>query len=54
MDQEELKSLKGIRKVTVLTAYDYQMARIQDRMGIDMILVGDSLGMVVFGYADTK
>jgi 3-methyl-2-oxobutanoate hydroxymethyltransferase len=54
MDQEELKGLKGIRKIIVLTAYDYQMARIQDRVGIDIILVGDSLGMVVLGYANTK
>jgi 3-methyl-2-oxobutanoate hydroxymethyltransferase len=54
MDQEGLKGLKGIRKITVLTAYDYQMARILDRGGIDIILVGDSLGMVVLGYADTK
>ena len=51
MDQEELK---GVRKVAVLTAYDYQMARIQDRMGIDMVLIGDSFGMVVLGHADTK
>lgn len=47
MVQEELKCLKGIRKITVLTAYDYQMTRIQDRGGIDIILVEDSFGMVV-------
>jgi len=54
MDVEELRSLKGVRKVAMLTAYDYQMARIQDKAGIDVILVGDSLGMVVLGYRDTK
>ena len=54
MDTEQLKSLKGVRRVTVLTAYDYQTAKIMDEAGIDMILVGDSLGMVVLGYEDTK
>ncbi len=54
MDADQLKSLKGVRRVTVLTAYDYQTAKIMDEAGIDMILVGDSLGMVVLGYEDTK
>ena len=54
MDVETLRSLKGARKVTMLTAYDYQMARILDEAGIDLILVGDSLGMVVLGYENTK
>jgi 3-methyl-2-oxobutanoate hydroxymethyltransferase len=39
--------------ITVLTAYDATMARILDRAGIDVILVGDSLGMVVLGYSTT-
>ena len=40
-------------KITVLTAYDYGMASIMDECIIDMILVGDSLGMVVLGYDTT-
>jgi 3-methyl-2-oxobutanoate hydroxymethyltransferase len=41
------------RKITMLTAYDATMARLLDRTGIDAILVGDSLGMVVLGYETT-
>ena len=40
-------------KLPVLTAYDYPTARILDDLGIPMILVGDSLGMVVLGYEST-
>ena len=39
--------------ITALTAYDYCTARIVDQAGIDMILVGDSLGMAVLGYDST-
>lgn len=50
----ELKEKKNkSEKITMLTAYDYNQARIVDEAGIDMILVGDSLGMVVLGYENT-
>ena len=39
--------------ITCLTAYDYASARLVDEAGIDMILVGDSLGMVMLGYDNT-
>jgi 3-methyl-2-oxobutanoate hydroxymethyltransferase len=44
---------KEKKKITMLTAYDYFMAKIVDEVGIDAILVGDSLGMVVLGYEST-
>ena len=40
-------------KIVMVTAYDYTMARLVDAAGVDMVLVGDSLGMVVPGHEDT-
>jgi len=46
------KKIKG-EKITMLTAYDYATAIVLDESGVDIILVGDSLGMVVLGYDST-
>ena len=40
-------------KLTMLTAYDYSTAKLVDEAGVNSILVGDSLGMVMLGYEDT-
>jgi 3-methyl-2-oxobutanoate hydroxymethyltransferase len=50
---EDIRSMKGRKELAALTAYDHPMARVLDEAGIPLILVGDSLGMVVLGYADT-
>lgn len=49
----DLASMKGKEKISVLTAYDYSTALICDRAGVDILLVGDSAGMVVLGYQST-
>ncbi len=49
----EIRARKGGRKISVLTCYDFPTARILDRCGIDLLLVGDSLGNVVLGYPNT-
>ena len=50
---ESLRARKGGRPVAALTAYDYPTARLLDECGVDVLLVGDSLGMVVLGFPDT-
>jgi 3-methyl-2-oxobutanoate hydroxymethyltransferase len=49
---EAIRAMKG-GKIAALTAYDFPMTRLVDETGVPLILVGDSLGMVVLGYADT-
>ena len=48
-----VRQMKGTEKLSMLTAYDYSMAKLVDNAGIDMILVGDSLGNVMLGYEAT-
>lgn len=48
-----LKMKQDKQKITVLTAYDASFAKLFDEQGVDVILIGDSLGMVLQGQADT-
>src|SRR3989338_1887249 len=50
---QKIKSMKGKENIAVLTAYDYSTAKAMDECGVDIILIGDSLGMVVLGYENT-
>ena len=48
-----IRNMKSKQKIVVLTAYDYTLATLCDRAGADILLVGDSLGMVMLGYDST-
>ena len=48
-----IRAMKGVKRIGMITAYDYPSAKVADAAGSDIILVGDSLGMVVLGYPDT-
>ncbi len=48
-----IRAMKSRQRIGMLTAYDYPSAKAVDTAGADIILVGDSLGMVVLGYPDT-
>lgn len=50
---QQLRARKGHAPISALTAYDYATARLLDETGVDLLLVGDSLGMVVLGFPDT-
>jgi 3-methyl-2-oxobutanoate hydroxymethyltransferase len=47
------KKKENNKKITALTAYDAPIARFAEESNIDMILIGDSLGMAVLGYENT-
>ncbi len=48
-----IRAMKGKSRIGMLTAYDYPNGKIADTAGADILLVGDSLGMVILGYPDT-
>ena len=48
-----IRALKGVRKISALTAYDAPTGALLDAAGVDLLLVGDSLEMVVYGKEDT-
>ena len=48
-----VRAMKSKARIGMLTAYDYPSAKIADAAGADILLVGDSLGMVILGYPDT-
>ena len=48
-----IRAMKGKSRIGMLTAYDYPSGKIADAAGADVLLVGDSLGMVILGYPDT-
>ena len=53
MIHDLIQMKKKGKKITFLTAYDYPTAQFANEAGLDMLLVGDSLGMCVYGYSGT-
>ena len=57
MERVTLHTIRSMKergeRITMLTAYDYPTALLLDEAGVDMLLVGDSLGMVVHGFENT-
>ncbi|MGI0017652.1 MAG: 3-methyl-2-oxobutanoate hydroxymethyltransferase [Nitrosotalea sp.] len=49
----DILSMKNSKKITVITAYDYTTSQLCDKAGVDIMLVGDSAGMVMLGYDST-
>lgn len=50
---KQIREKKGVEKIAVLTAYDHLFGGLVDHAGLDIVLVGDSLGMVLLGYEST-
>ena len=50
----DILAMKGRRRIVMVTAYDYAFARLVDAAGVDVVLVGDSVGMVVHGLPSTR
>lgn len=53
MTVPKFSALKGVGKITMVTAYDYPFARLVDEAGVEGVLVGDSMSMVVQGHENT-
>ena len=53
MQRKTLAAGSPNKKITCLTAYDYPMGRLVDEAGVDVVLVGDSLAMVMLGHEST-
>ena len=54
MEISRIKSMKGYQAITCLTAYDFNMGKLLEESNVDVILVGDSVGNVVYGFESTQ